>query len=231
MRSYLFSEYQGSNSPLLRSGDSSSLLVSANAHDFGVIVQANASYSSLFGFTPSELIGKNVSFIMPAPYCDSHPIAMSHMFDSQLSVDDVDQRHRDQHCFVVHQSGHIVLVQITVRHVLTGSGSSLLGTIAVKQSPYQFAIINPQNCITSCTLGFAHTFELNPKSLHQVSVTSVFPNFVEQLNELSTSEFRSISFCIFSRSLNNNLTDDGFYVCIAGDVLWSLQSPLLRHAS
>jgi hypothetical protein len=152
----------------------------------------------LFGFARSELIGQDVSVIMPVPYCDSHSSAMTNMFASDFSLDAVDQRHRDQPCFALHKSGYIVPVQVTVRHAVTGSGSSLLGMIALKESSYQFAIINPQQCITSCTRGFAAFFQLNAKSLqtNHISVTSVFPSYSEHLTELSSSEFVFLAFAL-----------------------------------
>ncbi len=39
---------------------------------FGVIGSANAATERMFGFSQEELLGQNVSLLMPSPYCDEH---------------------------------------------------------------------------------------------------------------------------------------------------------------
>ena len=47
----------------------------------GIIESANASTHRIFGYAPRELIGQNVSILMPSPHCEA-----THDFPAVLQV-------------------------------------------------------------------------------------------------------------------------------------------------
>jgi PAS domain S-box-containing protein len=186
----------------MRASETSSLLISSNPQDMGAILQSNAAYSAMFGFTRSELVGQKLAAVMPAPYSTSHPFSLSKYFNAQQLRGDLDLKHRNHHCFVMHKFGHMVHVQVTVRNVVSNSGSSLLGMLTLKNTPYQYAIVDPEHVITSCTRGFAALFQLNALSVltNGLSVTSLFPDYLDRIDDLKDEEYEFIFlhslFCI-----------------------------------
>jgi PAS domain S-box-containing protein len=73
-------------------------IITINMH--GVIQSVNPAAEQMFGFSAREMIGRNVSLIMPAPYCDQHDGFISRYLETGAgrmmgSVREVVAQHKD----------------------------------------------------------------------------------------------------------------------------------------
>ncbi len=79
----------------------------------GLIISANRMVKSLLGYTEDELIGRNVSILMPSPYAKAHHNYLKHYLESRQAQ--IIGRPRELPA--QHKSGEIVHIELTLTEV------------------------------------------------------------------------------------------------------------------
>jgi PAS domain S-box-containing protein len=177
-----------------------SVCISANASDPGIITQINVACLRFTGYSRVELIGYDMSMLLPAPFSQSHSALFSEYLDSVQTESDPDV-HQNHQLFIQHKSGLISAVDVVIRQFITSSGSSFVALLAPTSTSDQFAIISPYGVITSCTSGFAGMFALRTQQIAAgtVRVSAVIKDFESKVKQMETSEFVFLVF-LFSDS-------------------------------
>ena len=73
-------------------------------NETGIIENANPATETIFGYTADDLIGRNVSLLIPKPLCDEHGCYLAHDFDSGVASAigmgrQVEAQHKSGRCF------------------------------------------------------------------------------------------------------------------------------------
>jgi PAS domain S-box-containing protein len=82
----------------------------------GIIESANPAVERMFGYQPSELIGKNVSMLMPAPHRERHDGYLQHYLQTgEAKVIGIGRELEAQH-----RGGRVFPIELTLSEVQTG---------------------------------------------------------------------------------------------------------------
>lgn len=79
---------------------------------YGVIVSFNKASAQLYGYTPEEIIGKNITELMPASYRDMHKLGMARF----LSTEDSHIIGKPVQLEALHKSGNLFPIELTISH-------------------------------------------------------------------------------------------------------------------
>ena len=98
-------------------------IVTSDEH--GIIVSVNQSTERIFGWTPSEMIGKNVSMLMPEDQRQSHEIRMGD------STNDTPQKNigQERELEAQHKDGHRFAATLTITGVTLDNQRMIVGVI------------------------------------------------------------------------------------------------------
>ena len=103
--------------------------ISDQAKTLGHMTEVNAAVCSAFGYTRAELLGKNISMLLPEPIASMHDRILSAYLRSgkAKSIGSVRQ------AFGVHSTGYIFPLLLAVRSLRSGFGG-LMQSVATKHS-------------------------------------------------------------------------------------------------
>ena len=91
----------------------------------GVILSINQAIESIFGYRPKELLGQNVSVLMPEPYRSQHDIYLSRYRDESASSI-LGNRRR---LVGLRKSGEVFPIELSVNRMLVGAETQFLGMV------------------------------------------------------------------------------------------------------
>lgn len=138
-------------------GDNSTptIFVSGDAEKIGVISNINIACSSIFGYTKSELINRNVKILMPSLYSKNHDSFIENYNQTQ-EMKFID---KERFVFGKHKSYYIFPVFVNIKPINNGQNVQFAGTFRIdkvfKNIGY-FLTLNNGNIdsISSCKLNF-----------------------------------------------------------------------------
>lgn len=107
--------------------------MSCDDGSFGIIESANPALCSIFGRIRSEIVGQNVSMLIPPPFADKHQGWLRTYLTGQTVTKVVNYSRR---VFGLHKNGTIFPMVLTVKQVTGGlSGTSFLGMVTADPVP------------------------------------------------------------------------------------------------
>jgi len=89
------------------------VIVSAGDSNLGKINKVSMGICSTFGYTKSELIGKDISILLPKLYCEQHKTLVDE------GIDKVDDKtlYKERHVYAKHKSGYILAVDKIIKAI------------------------------------------------------------------------------------------------------------------
>eukprot|EP01137_Pigoraptor_chileana_P017898 Opistho-2@76604 len=152
-----------------------SVTISGQNKKEGDIVDVNTAACQLLGYRRSDLVGKNITLIIPHPYEIDHALHIRKYLETGIGAI-VD---KTRLVIVQHKSGAILPAFIMVKQVSRAGGVCFLGVIKpIKTSDHYVAIANDgvvMSCSASCVGLFGASMELVKNGA--VNVTDWIPNF------------------------------------------------------
>ncbi len=119
--------------------------ISADLTTLGEIIDVNMGAVRMFGYSRPDLIGANISIIMPAPYAQHHQSQLNHFLETGKST----VLNRSRLVFGVHKSGWLVPVDLFVREVATSEGLTFLGVLRASTASAQGTAVALQRFLSS----------------------------------------------------------------------------------
>lgn len=145
--------------PTLFSPKAASIIISGNGLDSGHIIKASQKVKDIFDFNPSELVGRDISILMPKFIGQHH-----YEFIKKHSQNGIEKKGRPFiKTFGLHNSGHIIPIKITHQLLCTFKlGMTFVGIIQLDEEnkDYEFLITNIQGNIEGVTTEIGKRLEI-----------------------------------------------------------------------
>lgn len=91
--------------------------VSGDEHNLGTIIAANIAVCNIFGYSRTELEGRNVSTLIPPPWASMHDTWLAAFTAGTVKSN---MLNRTRRMFAMHRNGTLVPVAITLKQVSGG---------------------------------------------------------------------------------------------------------------
>lgn len=179
------------------------LKISADLETIGEILKVNSVACTLLGYLQAELIGRNISLLIPAPFAENHDNYMRkfHEFGEYTVIDNTNLV-----AFFLSKAGHIlearVLVKVVPNHV---SAPFFMAVIKPTNPQYEIILTTNEFVITAFTEKCTTLFELSPlKSDHQ-KLQNILPTFENLQEEMSSDQGVVISHTYQAKTISLKL--------------------------
>jgi PAS domain S-box-containing protein len=168
--------------------DSDNLIISVSGdfESIGEIVRVNPIACSLLGYLQGELLGQNISMIIPQPFAKNHNEYMRqyHVRGTYSVVDN-----SSLVLYFANKGGHIFEARLLVKVVPSADGPPYFMAIIKPTNPaYEVILMNAENIITGYTHRCSDYFALaNVKSSEQ-KISTILPRFEELKEEMASDQ-------------------------------------------
>ena len=176
------------NSPLsFFSSENAILTISCDFDTIGEIEKANLSSFSVLGYNSAELIGRNVSQLVPSPFAETHSEDMRkfHESGSYAVVD-------NQKCvlYFVRKEGDLMEMRVMVKVVPRGEEMPILmAAIAPTKQPFDLLMLTTDYKITATSENADKLLDFNIEKNSILKADSVIRNFAEICEKTDLEEF------------------------------------------
>lgn len=166
--------------------DNAILCVSGDFETIGEIQKANASACQLFGYLSAELIGRNVSLIIPSPFSELHDdyIKRYHECGKHIVI--------DNHNLVIYfanKSNYIFEARLLVKVVPNDAMPPFLSAIIKPTNPnYEAIMLNKDLVITGYTQHCGEIFDLGNTKNSEQKVYNIIDKFEENKEDMQQDE-------------------------------------------
>ncbi|KAJ3240839.1 hypothetical protein HDU81_002692 [Chytriomyces hyalinus] len=111
------------------------ITISGETNNLCEVLQANAKFLNIFGFKKNELVGVNVTKIIPAPFADPHDAFVARYLETGFAkiID------RPRQILGLHASKHLISVIICVKHVVDAEGKQSFVGIVKPSRQHQYS--------------------------------------------------------------------------------------------
>jgi PAS domain S-box-containing protein len=154
------------------------IMISGESDKEGIILNVNVPTTQIFGFKKSEMVGKNVSMLLPPPFAEIHnQLIRAYMDTGYGKVID-----RTRPVIARNKAGFIAPMYLCVRQFSQGvSGTAFLGILkpVEERNREEYFVLNSSGHIIALSLGCCDIFGTKPEDLLDSSIpaTAWFPNF------------------------------------------------------
>jgi PAS domain S-box-containing protein len=125
----LFDHAGGDNNASLFDDANALCTISGEIASMGVIIDVNLALVRLFGHSRQDMLGNNVSMLMPTPYSTFHQFSLLRY----LETGETAVINRSRVLFGLHRSGWLVPIELFVREMSTATGLNFLGLMRAPQ--------------------------------------------------------------------------------------------------
>jgi PAS domain S-box-containing protein len=155
--------------------DNAILRVSADFETIGEIQKANASACQLLGYLSAELVGRNISLIIPSPFSELHDEYIKRFHDSgKYSIIDNQQLV----LYFTNKNNNIFEARLLVKVVPNADMPPYFSAIIKPTNPkYEVVLINSDWLITGFTVQCSEIFDLGSSKNTEQKVTTLISNF------------------------------------------------------
>ncbi|TPX61888.1 hypothetical protein PhCBS80983_g00801 [Powellomyces hirtus] len=164
--------------------DSAMFTISGDEESLGLIENVNQPALKMFGYRKGEILHKNISIIIPSPFCEMHDYLLKQYLDTgRAKVID-----RPRSVLAVHSTGYLMTVSLLVKQVTEEGGKqAFLGVLnrIPDKINQEYAITNPDLSILHFTRGCTTLFGTPP--VHRSLVHVAKPNLSEWLPDMNPS--------------------------------------------
>ena len=157
--------------------DNAILRVSADFETIGEIQKANASACQLLGYLSAELVGRNISLIIPSPFSENHDEYIKRFHETgKYSIVDNQQLV----LYFTNKNNNIFEARLLVKVVPNGELPPYLSAIIKPTNPkYEIIMMNPEFIITGFTVQCSEIFDIGSSKNTEQKITSIINSFEE----------------------------------------------------
>lgn len=166
--------------------ENSIVATSGDVETIGEITKSNEPACHLFGYLQAELVGRNISLIIPSPFSEGHNRYMQHFHESgKYRIIDTP----GLIIYFVHKGGALLEARLLVK-VLPNENEPpfLMAAIKPTKPDCDLAMLTPELVITAYTQGFGEKFDLGSTKTAEQKISSLIPNFEELRLKMSEEE-------------------------------------------
>jgi PAS domain S-box-containing protein len=166
--------------------DNAIIRVSGDFETIGEIQKANAAACHLLGYLQAELVGRNVSLIIPQPFGDCHDDYMKKFHDSgKYSVID----NQGLVLYFANKNGNIFEARLLVKVVPNEGQPPFLSAIIKPTNPqYEVILMSGEMIITGYTQGCSELFELSNTKNTEQKINNIISRFEDLKESMLTAE-------------------------------------------
>eukprot|EP01135_Chromosphaera_perkinsii_P008458 Nk52_evm26s1360 gene=Nk52_evmTU26s1360 len=198
----IFKQKSGSENEVDVFNDENPVFVISGADErVGEIVRANMSASRIFGYGNAELVGSNISTIIPFPFNKSH----DGWIRRYLNGGNPGAINKTRQIFAVHKSGFLMYMRLSVKEVFGVSQNTIfLGVFEPIKTTTEYILLNENNLILSCTTKLASVFNTTATEVHSgtLDVTNWIPDYNDCISLIFSPEGYSLQ--LFSHILDQS---------------------------
>lgn len=160
--------------------------VSGDFETIGEIQKVNSVACTLLGYLQAELVGRNISLLIPPPFADNHDenmrkyheVGTYNIIDSPSLV-----------LYFANKSGHIFEARLLVKVVPNdGSPPFFMAIIKPTNPNYEVILMNIDNVITGFSQRCSDFFELSNTKSNEQKISNILPRFDELKDEMLTEQ-------------------------------------------
>jgi PAS domain S-box-containing protein len=161
--------------------------ISGEMKKLGTIFQVNATALRLLGYNKYEMINRNVTLIVPAPFAQHHHNYLRRYMD----LGDASVLNKTRALFAMHKTGYLVPINLYVREVSGESEHAFLGVLKEQVSQIQSAIVDPNYNIFGCTVVLGNLFNSSVEEMRAGSyhLSRWFPSFLQNLPDMKSPRY------------------------------------------
>ncbi|OMJ95244.1 hypothetical protein SteCoe_1458 [Stentor coeruleus] len=155
--------------------DNAIIRISGDFETIGEIQKANASACQLFGYLSAELVGRNVSLIIPSPFSEMHDehIKRFHELGKYSIIDN-----QQLVLYFTNKNNNIFEARLLVKVVPNGEQPPYLSAIIKPTNPkYEMILINPEMIITGYSIQCTEFFDIGSSKNTEQKITSIINAF------------------------------------------------------
>lgn len=155
--------------------DNAIFRISGDFETIGEIQKANASACQLFGYLSAEMVGRNVSLIIPSPFSETHDeyIKNFHQFGKYNVIDK-----QDLVLYFTNKNNNIFEARLLVKVVPCGELPPYMSVIVKPTNPkYEIIILNTELIITGCTTLCNEILEIASSKSTEQKIANVIHGF------------------------------------------------------
>jgi len=169
--------------------DSDNLIVtvSGDFETLGEVLNVNEAAHDVLGYLKAELVGRNVSLIIPSPFAETHDDYMRkfHEHGSYAIVDNANLM-----LYFVNKSGHLVESRTLVKVVPGDSQPPFLMAVILPTNPtYHLLMLSPEYYVTSASQLCETLFDLGSAKTADLRIDMVVTNFAAIKERMGKDEF------------------------------------------
>ena len=164
--------------------DNAILRVSGDFETIGEIQKANASACQLLGYLSAELVGRNVSLIIPSPFSEIHDeqIKKFHEFSSYSVIDN-----QQLVLYFVNKNSNVFEARLLIKVVPNGELPPYLCAIIKPTNPkYEIILLNQELMITGYSVQCSELFDIGNSKNSEQKLSSIINGF-EDIKEMMQS--------------------------------------------
>jgi PAS domain S-box-containing protein len=161
--------------------------ISGELKKLGTIFQVNATALRLLGYNKYEMINRNVTVIVPAPFAQHHHSYLRRYMD----LGDASVLNKSRPVFALHKTGYLIPINLYVREVSGESEHAFLGVLKEQVSQIQSAIVDPNYNVFGCTVVLGNLFNSSVEEMRAGSyhLSRWFPTFQQSLTDMKSPRF------------------------------------------
>ena len=166
--------------------DNAIIQVSADFETMGEILKANSTACRLLSYISAELVGRNISLIIPPPFNENHDEYMKKLHENgRYSIVD----NQGLLLYFADKNGHVFEGRLLVKVVPNDGDPPFLSAIIKPTKPeYEVIILNKEFQITGTSKSAAELFELSGNKTLEQKIFSIFPKFDQMKSQMETEE-------------------------------------------
>lgn len=161
------------------------IIISGQPKNIGTILQINAAGCKVFGYSQSEVVGKNISSLLPNPFSQLH----DQFLHSYISTGKGSVINNTRMLFGLRKSGHIFPIQLHVRQVSGEVNSAaFLGALKELQTDDEYIFVIGDGDASHWTVGCQKLFRELDSMEKTVPIDEVIPDYTDLKEEFLTRE-------------------------------------------
>ena len=158
------------------------LYVSASSDSIGEILKVNNYGLEFLGYSSSEILGRNISTIIPAPFSYNHDFHIKKVYEGiNFSIID----NYDLFLYFLDKNGYIFEGKILLKLVPNGSEPPFIGSLIKPTCPkYEVMLFSSNWEIKALSKKCVELFELPDTIPHNETIKRIIPNFESEKKTL-----------------------------------------------